>query len=96
MYPAEQPPTPEQVRKFRGATKPAAGEKRILHSFAGDVPPNPDLRHGVVTKTSLEVNTNEMLHHHAFVCVTISTYPLFSETRSDSYKSISMHTREHT
>lgn len=51
-----QPPTPEQVRKFRGATRPSPGEKRILHSFVGDIPPNPDLRHGVVTKASLEVS----------------------------------------
>ena len=55
VSPDARPPTPERVRKFQGATRPAPGEKRILHSFAGDTPPNPVLRHGVVTKASLEV-----------------------------------------
>ena len=54
-------PTPEQVRKFRRATRPPPGEKRILHSFVGDAPPNPDLRHGVITKASLEVRLTSTL-----------------------------------
>ena len=56
VCPDTQPPTPEQVRKFRGATRPGPGEKRLLHSFAGDPPPNTALRHGVVAKTSLQVS----------------------------------------
>lgn len=67
VSPNTRPPTPEQVKKFRGATRPAPGEKRILHSFAGDPPPNPSLRHGVVTKTSLEVYILCLLHvHHMY------------------------------
>lgn len=49
------PPTPERVRRFASATRPQPGEKRVLPAFARDDPPNPDLRHGVVTKSSLEV-----------------------------------------
>jgi hypothetical protein len=56
ISPEPRPLTPERVRKFQAATRPSPGEKRILHSFAGDPPPDPIIRHGVVTRTSLEAS----------------------------------------
>lgn len=79
VSPEVQPSTPERVRKFRGATRPAPGERRILHSFANDAPPNPDLRHGVITKTSLEASCNRASNMHGLYACAITMLKCWSE-----------------
>jgi len=48
--------TPDQVRPFRGMTQSAAGAQRIFYSFANDPPVAKEMRHGVSSKSSLDVS----------------------------------------
>ena len=48
-------PTPDLVRQFHGTTRPAPGQQRVFHSFAGDSPVAKEMRHGIKTKESLVV-----------------------------------------